>query len=132
MFGIALLMLAIVLCGGWLRWRGCLFDTAWFLRLCILCIPLGFIAVLAGWTVTEVGRQPWLIYEQLRTADGVSPSLAGEDVLASLFIYIVVYIMVFGAGGYYMYHLIKAGPALLEIPADILQGPVKQPLSGEN
>ena len=77
-------MLALVVVGWWLRCRGRLFDTRWFLRLCMAMAPLGFVAVLAGWTTTEVGRQPWTVYGLLRTADSVSPSLTGRDVLVSL------------------------------------------------
>ena len=83
MVGCGLLMLAVVLLGGWLRWRGRLDDTPLFLQLCQLVAPIGFIAVIAGWIVTEVGRQPWTVYGLLRTADSVSPSLTGLDVLIS-------------------------------------------------
>jgi cytochrome d ubiquinol oxidase subunit I len=71
--------------------------------------PLGFLAVLAGWFVAEVGRQPWTVYGILRTADAVSPIPAGS-VLASLILFIVVYAIVFGAGLYYMAKLVKRGP----------------------
>ena len=50
----------------------------WFLRLCQWMAPLGFIAVIAGWMTTEVGRQPWTVYGLLRTANSVSPSLTGH------------------------------------------------------
>ena len=75
-----------------------LFEAPWFLRLCILASPLGFIAVLAGWATTEVGRQPWTVYGLLRTANSVSPSLTGVDVLLSLLGYVVVYLLIFPAG----------------------------------
>ena len=68
MVGIGFLMLGVVALGWWLRWRGRLFETGWFLRICQWAAPLGFVAVLAGWTVTEVGRQPWTVYGLLRTA----------------------------------------------------------------
>ena len=55
-------------------------DTRWFLLLCQIATPIGFIAVIAGWAVTEVGRQPWTVYGLLRTAQSVSPSLTGIDV----------------------------------------------------
>ena len=57
--------------------------------------PLGFLAVIAGWTTTEVGRQPWTVYGLLRTADSVTPSLTGTDVLISLAGYMVVYLIMF-------------------------------------
>ena len=48
-------------------------DGRWLLWLLVLCGPLGFVAIEAGWVVTEVGRQPWIIYNVLRTADAVTP-----------------------------------------------------------
>src|SRR5690349_8966092 len=83
MVGIGLLMLAIVALGWLLYRRGRLFESGWYMRACQLSLPLGFIAVLAGWTTTEVGRQPWTVYGLLRTADSVTPSLTGHDVLVS-------------------------------------------------
>ena len=68
MVAIGLAMLGMVGLGWWLRRRGRLFETVWFLRLCQFAAPLGFLAVLSGWTVTEVGRQPWTVYGALRTA----------------------------------------------------------------
>jgi cytochrome bd ubiquinol oxidase subunit I len=62
MVGCAVLMLGLVLLGGWLRWRGRLYDAALFLRLAQFAAPLGFVAVIAGWCVIEVGRQPWTVY----------------------------------------------------------------------
>jgi len=61
MVGCGLVMLGLVLLGGWLRWRGRLYDTPLFLRLLQTAAPLGFVAVIAGWCVTEVGRQPWTV-----------------------------------------------------------------------
>ena len=69
MAGIGMVLLGLTALGGFLRWRGRLFTTRLFLRACVAAIPLGFIAVLAGWTVTEVGRQPYVVYGLLRTAD---------------------------------------------------------------
>ena len=110
MVGIGLLMLAIAFWGVWLRWRGRLFTSRAYQDACIAMLPAGFVAVLAGWTVTEVGRQPWIVYGLMRTADGVSPSLTGSDVIVSLALYILVYVVVFGAGIFYMVRLARAGP----------------------
>ena len=63
------------------------------------CSPLGFLAVLAGWFTAEVGRQPWVVYGVLRTADAVSP-VPGGSVLASILLFVLVYGVVFGAGLY--------------------------------
>jgi cytochrome d ubiquinol oxidase subunit I len=111
MVGIGLVMLAVVAAGAWLRYRGRLFDTPWFLGACLLSSPLGFIAVIAGWFTTEVGRQPWLVYNLLRTRDSVPPSLTGADVLLSLAVYVVAYIFVFGAGLILLARLVRSGVA---------------------
>jgi cytochrome d ubiquinol oxidase subunit I len=110
MVGIGFLMLFVAIASLVLRWRGRLFTAAWFHRLCLGCLPIGFIAMLSGWTTTEVGRQPWLVYGMLRTADGVSPSLTGGSVLASLIVYMTAYAIIFGAGVYYMVRLVWHGP----------------------
>jgi cytochrome bd ubiquinol oxidase subunit I len=108
--------LAMVLTGlmaAWLHWRKRLFTTRWFQRWVMLMTPSGFIAVLAGWFVTEIGRQPYVVYGVMRTADGVSPVL-GEQVAFSLLAFIVVYTLVFGAGSYYILRLIAKGPSTRE------------------
>ena len=110
MVGIGVLMLGVVVWSWWLRVRKRLFDSRPFLAACQAMIPLGFIAVIAGWIVTEVGRQPWVVYGLLRTSDAVSPSLTGTDVLISLVLYIAVYAVVFGAGLFYLVRLVRTGP----------------------
>ena len=110
MVGMGLLMLALVLWAGVMYWRGRLFDSPVFHKACVAMAPVGFIAVVAGWTVTEVGRQPWVVYGLLRTHDAVSPSLTTANVAASLALYVLVYLIVFGAGIYYMTRLARAGP----------------------
>ena len=94
----------------WLRFTGRLFDTSWFFRACQAIAPLGFVAVVAGWTTTEVGRQPWTVYGLLRTADSISPSLTGTDVLISLVGYMIVYLIMFPAGLLIMGRLVRRGP----------------------
>jgi cytochrome d ubiquinol oxidase subunit I len=111
MVGCGLLMLAMVLLGGWLRWRGRLDTTPLFLQLCQFTVPIGFVAVIAGWLVTEVGRQPWTVYGLLRTAQSVSPSLTGSDVLISLLAYMAVYLFMYPAGVLLMWRIVRTGPA---------------------
>ncbi|MBO0752718.1 MAG: cytochrome ubiquinol oxidase subunit I, partial [Bradyrhizobiaceae bacterium] len=121
MVGIGLVMLALILAGWWLRLRGRLFDERWFLWCCVLAAPLGFVAVLAGWATTEVGRQPWTVYGLLRTADSVSPSLTGFDVILSLLGYGIVYLIMFPFGLALMARIVRNGPAeqaLLEDPVE--------------
>ena len=110
MVGIGLLMLGVVVASWWLRWKGRLYDSKWFLRACEWMAPLGFVAVLAGWTTTEVGRQPWTVYGLLQTADSVTPSLSGSDVLISLLGYMVAYLVIFPAGLLIMARFVRKGP----------------------
>jgi cytochrome d ubiquinol oxidase subunit I len=110
MVGIGLVMLALICLGWWLRLRRTLFDSVWYLRLCELALPLGFVAVIAGWITTEVGRQPWTVYGLLRTADSTSPALTGGDVLASLLLYMAVYLIVYPIGIVLMVRLVRRGP----------------------
>jgi cytochrome d ubiquinol oxidase subunit I len=118
MVGIGLLMFGMVVLSWWLRWRGRLFDSPLFLRASILVGPLGFVAVLAGWTTTEVGRQPWIVYGLMRTADAVSPSLTGWDVLMSLLFYVAVYLTIFPAGFLVMARIVRKGPSVAEEEGD--------------
>ena len=127
MVGIGLAMLLVVTAAFWLRWKGRLFDTVWFLRACEASLPLGFVAVLAGWVTTEVGRQPWVVYGLMRTADAVTPSITGVDVLISLAVYVAVYLVVYPVTLYYLVGLIGAGPvdeAETERPIEGLQRPL--------
>lgn len=110
MVGIAFIMLFTAAVGQILRLRGRLWDSVWFLRLCQATAPLGFFAVVAGWVTTEVGRQPWTVYGLLRTADSVSPSLTGADVILSLILYVVVYLIMFPTGIAFMAGLVRRGP----------------------
>ncbi len=129
MVAIGLIMLALVAASWGLRARRRLFAAGWFLRCCQWAAPLGFLAVLAGWTTTEVGRQPWTVYGLLRTAQSVSPSLTGRDVLISLIGYVVVYLVMFPAGIAMMARLVARGPEELALEAEPVasgrpQGPV--------
>ena len=114
MVGMWAIMLAITVWSWWLMWKNRLYENAWFLRLCNYAIPVGFVAVTAGWVTTEVGRQPWVVYNQLRTAEAVTPNIATHDVVVSLLLYVLVYAAVFGAGVYYLVKLVRAGPTTAE------------------
>jgi cytochrome bd ubiquinol oxidase subunit I len=109
MVGIGIIMLAVTVVGQILQLRGRLFTAGWFLRLCELAAPFGFIAVVAGWVTTEIGRQPWTVYGLLSTADSVSPSLTGTDVAISLALYVVVYLLMFPTGIAFMAGVVRHG-----------------------
>jgi cytochrome d ubiquinol oxidase subunit I len=80
-----------------------------FLRACVAMGPAGFVAVIAGWMVAEVGRQPYVIYGLLRTADAVSPVRASE-VSVSLVAFMAIYALVFIVGALYILRVINDGP----------------------
>jgi len=129
MVGIGFAMLFVGLAGLWLRWRRRLYDSRWFLWLCLLMTPSGFIAVLTGWFTAEVGRQPWVVYGHLRTADAVSP-VPAESVATSLVTFMVVYTIIFGAGVYYMLKVVAAGPTSVsphDAPTPAPDRPDKRP-----
>jgi cytochrome d ubiquinol oxidase subunit I len=109
MVGLGLLMIAFAVAGLILRVRGRLWDTSWFLQGMRFMSITPFIAVLAGWFVTEIGRAPWLVYGMMTHAEGVTPSLTGGMALFTLIGYIVVYALVFSAGVYYLLRVLYVG-----------------------
>ena len=109
MVGLGMLMLLLALVSLWARVRHHLYDWPLLHRLAIVMGPAGFVAVIAGWVTTEVGRQPFTVHGLLRTADSVSP-LQAPAVAISLLAFIVVYFIVFGAGVYYILRLMSHSP----------------------
>jgi cytochrome d ubiquinol oxidase subunit I len=109
MVGIGLAMIAIGLAGAWLWWRGRLFVTHWYLKPVGYTWWFGFVAILAGWMVTEIGRQPWVVHGVLRTAEATSPVLT-STVAVSLVLFVGVYCVVFGMGVLYIRRLLQKGP----------------------
>ncbi len=126
MVGIGLFMIVSSWVGLFLWWRRRLFNSEWFLK------PIGrgwwpgLGAGLAGWVVTESGRQPWLVQGILRTADSISP-VSGAQVATTLALFVVVYGIVFSAGIYYINRLIEKGPEAIEIKPS--KGGVLRPIS---
>lgn len=121
MAGIGFLMLALVVTSWFLRRMQRLFQTPWFLRWCLAMSPLGFLAVLAGWTTTEVGRQPWTVYNLLRTTESVSPSLGGLDVALSLLGFVLVYLIMFPVGVALMLRAVRRGPVEAEHDEEVIE-----------
>jgi cytochrome d ubiquinol oxidase subunit I len=89
--------------------QGRLYDSPMLHRAALVMGPAGFVAVLAGWVTTEVGRQPYTVYGLLRTADSLAP-IDAPAVGASLLAFIVVYFFVFGAGFFYLLRLMNRAP----------------------
>ncbi len=109
MVGLGFLMLALGVSSLLARAAGKLYDWRWLQRFAVLMGPAGFIAVIAGWITTEVGRQPFTVYGLLRTAESASP-LAAPAVGASLIAFVVVYFAVFGMGSWYLLKLMSRAP----------------------
>jgi cytochrome d ubiquinol oxidase subunit I len=109
MLGLGFFMIASALLGAFLWWRGTLFETKWYLRAMAQCWWIGFVAVIAGWVVTESGRQPWIVAGLLRTADATSP-VPAASIAGTLALFVVAYGVVFWFGIYYINRLIAQGP----------------------
>jgi cytochrome bd-type quinol oxidase subunit 1 len=109
MVGLGLLMVAQGLTSLVLRWQQRLFTARWMLRGCVLMAPAGFLAMLCGWVVTEVGRQPFTVYGLLRTADSLS-SVSREQVIGSTWTILVFYLLIFGIGLWVLLRILREPP----------------------
>ncbi len=112
MVGIGMLMVLLGFVSLFLRWRGKLYNAPLFHRAAMLMGPSGFVAVLAGWITTEVGRQPYTVYGHLMTSDSIAP-VEAPAVAASLIAFIVVYFALFGAGTLYILKMMNKAPGEL-------------------
>ncbi len=110
MVGLGVLMALLGLWSLYQRFRGKLFEADLLFRAAVAMAPAGFVAILAGWITTEVGRQPYTVYGLLRTADSVSP-IDAPAVATSLAAFVVVYFVVFGAGVFYVLKLMSRAPS---------------------
>ncbi|EET47211.1 cytochrome ubiquinol oxidase subunit I [Thalassobium sp. R2A62] len=122
MIAIGFAMLGVGLLSLVLRIRGRLYETRIFHRITMLMGPTGFIAVLAGWVTTEVGRQPFTVYGLMRTSDSLAP-VEAPAVAASLIAFIVVYFFVFGAGTFYILRMMGKEPSTIKLGLDV--GPIR-------
>ncbi len=123
MVGIGFLMAAVGLWSLWSRWRGELYYDRWLHRASLVMGPSGLVAVIAGWITTEVGRQPYTVYGEMRTAESLSP-IGAQAVGASLIAFIVIYFVVFGAGIIYLLRLMAKAPERGETP-ETEPGPIR-------
>ena len=110
MYGLAILMFGVGVASLWLRLSGRLFNSRWFLWMLVFMTPSGIIATLAGWYVAETGRQPWVIYGILRTADAVSP-VPARALLSTLIAFVLVYAVFISAFLIFTVRIIRRGPA---------------------
>jgi cytochrome d ubiquinol oxidase subunit I len=125
MVGLGFLMFALGLLSLWARWRGTLYEMRLLHRFALLMSPMGFVAIIAGWVTTEVGRQPYLVYGLLRTSEARSP-IGAPAVATSLLAFVVIYFAVFGVGIWYILRLMKAPPHEHEAPpAEVIEAPIR-------
>ncbi len=122
MVGLGFAMLGLGAWSLWQRVRGRLYDAPWLQRVAIVMGPMGFVAVLAGWITTEVGRQPFTVYGLLRTSDSLSP-VAAPAVAASLIAFIIVYFFVFGAGTIYILLMMNKSATTMHL--GLRDGPIR-------
>jgi cytochrome d ubiquinol oxidase subunit I len=113
MVALGMAMLGLGLFSLVARMRGKLYEWTLLHRLTVMMGPAGFVAVIAGWVTTEVGRQPFTVYHALRTADSVSP-IASPAVTGSLIAFIIVYFGTFVSGGVYIFKLMAKPPSTHE------------------
>ena len=109
MVALGFAMLGLGMWSLWARWRTVLYRDSWLHMAAVAMGPSGFVAVLAGWVTTEVGRQPFTVYGLLRTSDSLAP-IAAPAVATSLIAFIIVYFFVFGAGVFYILRMMSRPP----------------------
>lgn len=109
MVGLGLLMVGQGLTSLVLRWRHRVYTARWMLRGCVLMAPAGFLAMLCGWVVTEVGRQPFTVYGLLRTADSLS-SVSRQQVIGATWTILVFYLLTFGIGLWVLLRILREPP----------------------
>jgi cytochrome d ubiquinol oxidase subunit I len=103
-----------LLAGLWFLWKRRLYESRFVLWLLVVTVFLGEATITAGWWTAEIGRQPWVVYNVLETADGVSPLLGAADVVISLGMFIALYSLLLVLFLYLLNRKIQDGPEELE------------------
>jgi len=114
MVGLGLFFVGITVLAAVLRWRRQLFQTRWLLWVFVFSVVGPYIANQLGWVAAEVGRQPWIVYELLRTPDGLSEAVQANQVLGSIIMFGLIYAMLFAVWLYVLNDKIKHGPEPVE------------------
>jgi cytochrome d ubiquinol oxidase subunit I len=117
MVGLGMLMLLMMLIAGWLLWRRRLAYHRWFLWIMVIAVPLPWVAIMLGWITAEVGRQPWVVYDLMRTSAGASPTVGTFQVAASLVLFVLIYGLLFIAWGWLMTSFVRKGPERVPVEA---------------
>jgi cytochrome d ubiquinol oxidase subunit I len=130
MVGCGVIMLCLAWAGSWLALYDRPETRRWFLWATFFSFPLGFIATLTGWFTAEVGRQPWVVYGLVRTAQAITPFLTPRDVAITLLVFGGIYALIFAAGTVYIYRLLRQGP--LPAPEELEVTNPKRPLAARS
>jgi cytochrome d ubiquinol oxidase subunit I len=117
MVGLGTIFIAVMLTAVLWLWRGRLFQARWLLWTIMLTTPFPFIATTAGWMTSEIGRQPWLVYGLLRTADGASPLVHSGNALFTLIGFLGLYLLLGLLFAFLLVETILKGPAASEQPS---------------
>jgi len=125
MVGIGFWLLLVAVWAAVLRIRGRLYESVPLMYACVTAAPLGLVATLAGWTVAEVGRQPWIVHGLMRTADSVAPVPAGS-VATSLVLFAAIYGLLLWAFLHYLFRMVRLGPEPVDARAEPVGGPARR------
>jgi len=106
--GMLFILLTLVAC--FLKWRGTLFEHRWLLKIFVVAVAGPLIANQVGWIAAEVGRQPWIVWELLRTSDAASKVVSANEVLTSIIVFGAIYLMLLAVWLFVLDHKIKLGP----------------------
>ncbi|MBN1380587.1 MAG: cytochrome ubiquinol oxidase subunit I [Deltaproteobacteria bacterium] len=112
MVGIGMLAIVLGLLGAWLLWTGKLYQTKWYLLILPLLIPLPHLAHETGWAAAEIGRQPWIIYGLMKTADAASVVVSKGEILFSLIMFSLIYTLLFVVFVLIFWKIVRQGPAV--------------------
>src|SRR5690606_298132 len=121
MVALGMFMIGLTLYALFLWWRKKLFETRWVLWIFVFSVIAPQIANQVGWIAAEMGRQPWVVYGLLRTRDAISYSVSGEQVLFSLILFSVIYLILFTLFIYLLTKKIQKGPETGEYSKTLLQ-----------
>ena len=114
MVGLGMLFISLTLFSVFLLYRRTLFDTRWFLKILLFVIPLPLIACQLGWIVAEVGRQPWVVYGLLKTKDAFSTNITSGEVIFSIIIFGMIYLLLGTSYIFFLSKIVKQGPAVIQ------------------
>jgi len=120
MVALGMLFVLVMLIAGWLLWRRRLAYHRWFLWIMVVAVPLPWVATMAGWSTAEVGRQPWVVYNLMRTSQGASPTVTATQVASTLSLFVLIYALLFIAWMWVVTGIVRKGPD--KVPVEVPHG----------